>query len=136
MAKVKEVEKPYIKISPTEYRITIAGEPHTIKTGHGLCELIFREFLLGGGLINPETGEITQDIMALISSFKPVGDILLTEFDDYGHVVTKGATFNLKTKDLINLFKLASELILDFIAELETLKEMQTPPAPSVKESL
>lgn len=136
MAKKKEVEKPFIKISPTEYRITIAGEPRTIKTSFGLNELLFREFLQGGGLINPETGEITQDIMALISSFRPVGDVLLTEFDDYGKVVTRGATFNLSTPDLVNLFMLASELIMLFIPELERLKEIQTSPTPGESGSL
>jgi len=136
MAKKKEAEKPFVKISPTEYRITIAGEPRTIKTSFGLNELLFREFITGGGLINPVTGEITQDIMALISSFRPVGDILLTEFDDYGKVVVQGSTFTLSTPDLVNLFMLASELIMLFIGELERLKEMQTSPVPNENESL
>jgi hypothetical protein len=136
MAKVKAAEKPFVKVTPTEYRITIAGEPRTIKTSFGLNELLFREFITGGGLINPTTGEITQDIMALISSFRPVGDILLTEFDDYGKVVVQGSTFTLGTSDLINLFMLASELIMLFIAELERLKEMQTSPVPNENESL
>ena len=135
-SKTKEVEKPFVMISPTEYKIIIDGKPRTIKTSFGLNELLFREFIYGGGIINPETGEITTDIMSLISSFRPIGDILLTEFEDYGKVVTQGTTFNLKTKDLVNLFKLASELIMLFIPELEALKEIQTTPTLKESESL
>lgn len=126
MEKVKEQERAFKKISPTEYVIIIEGQPRTIKTSFGLNELLFKEYILGGGIIDIETGEVTTDVLTLISSFRPIGNILLTEYDEDGKVVSKGATFKLGTADLVNLFLLASELIMDFTKDLETAKRIQT----------
>lgn len=130
MAK-KAVEKPFVKISPTEYQISIDGKLRTIKTSFGLNELLFREFILGGGIINVDTGEVTTDIITLISSFQPVGNILLTEYDDYGKVVTYGSCHGLVTQDVVSLFLLASELIMVFTKELEALKNLQLQLTPN-----
>lgn len=123
-------EKPFKKVSPTEYEIVIGGKTKLINVPFGKTEKIFACFISAGGIIN-EYGEVTTDILSLISSFKSVGDTLLTEFDDAGKVVTEGNCNLLSSVEVISLFQLATEVVENFIKELATL---QKPTVPSPEE--
>jgi len=117
-------EKPFRKVSPTEYEIQLEGRTRTIKVPFKVTEAVFQAFLASGGVINPETGEVQQDIIQLISSFRGVGDILLTERDDEGKVVKEGNCSNLSAEDVMSLFQLATHVVENFI---KLLTQTQAP---------
>lgn len=110
------------KVSNKEYEIQIDGRTHTIRVPFGKTELIFREFISSGGMIDPTTGAVQTDLISLISSFHSVGDVLLTEFDETGKVTKEGNCFDLETEDLIVLFQLATEVIENFIKGLTAMR--------------
>lgn len=123
------------KISSKEYEIVLEGRTKTILIPHGKVEMLFKEFINSGGVIDPETGHVQNDILPLISSFKSVGNLMLTEFDEEGKVTKEGNCFSLESADVINLFKLASDVISDFIKGLTEMQTPETPNPPSEKES-
>lgn len=127
-------QKPFKKISEIEYEVQINGRTKLIKVPFEKVSLLFRAFISNGGIIDPTTGQVQTDIISLISSFKEVGDILLTEYDDYGKVIEAGNCGNLGTTEVIALFQLATSQIESFIASLTGLRT-QTAEAPVVKEN-
>jgi hypothetical protein len=114
------------KISNKEYEIQIDGRTRTIFVPFGKTEMIFREFVSSGGVIDPTTGEVQNDILSLISSFGNVGNVLLTEFDETGKLVKEGNCFNLASEELVDLFQLATSVIENFIKTLTQMKEAST----------
>lgn len=123
MAEAAET-KPFKKINEIEYEIQLQGRTKTIKTPFAVTEKIFHAFVTNGGMIDPATGQVQQDILQLISSFKELGDILLSEYDEEGRLTKGGNCGNLGTTDVVNLFQLASEIVSDFIL---VLTQMQAP---------
>jgi hypothetical protein len=110
----------YRKVNNKEYEITIDGRTKTIMIPFGKTELIFKEFIAHGGVIDPATGEVQTDILSLIASFRSVGDILLTEYDEVGKVAKEGTCADLD----------ATEVIANFIRGLEAMQkqpEIQNP---------
>jgi len=123
------------KISSKEYEIVLEGRTKTVLIPHGKVEMLFKEFINSGGVIDPVTGQVQNDILSLIASFKSVGNLMLTEFDEEGKVTKEGNCFSLESTDVINLFKLASEVISDFIKGLTEMQTPETPNQPSEKEN-
>ena len=120
----------YRKVNNKEYEITIDGRTKTIMIPFGKTELIFKEFIAHGGVIDPATGEVQTDILSLIASFRSVGDILLTEYDEVGKVAKEGTCADLDATEVIELFQLATEVIANFIRGLEAMQkqpEIQNP---------
>ena len=124
-------EKPFKKISNIEYEVQINGRTKAIKVPFGKVEKVFSAFISNGGIIDPQTGQVQTDILSLISSFKDVGNTLLTEYDDAGKVVEEGNCTNLGALEVIGLFLLATAVIEDFIKGLTALQKK----APTVPEA-
>lgn len=120
-------EEAFVKVSETEYQIKLNGKFETIKTPYAKVEKVFHAYINAGGVIDPITGQVQTDILTLITSFKEVGNILLTEHDENGVVTKEGNCANLAVQDVVNLFKLSTELIQNFIKTLEALNPVQTP---------
>lgn len=133
MSETKIETLPFRKVSPTEYEMVIGGRTKLIKVSFGKTEILFKDFISKGGIVNPETGEVETDIISLISSFKDVGNTLLTEYDDYGKVTEAGNCGSLATTEVIALFSLATHVIEDFIKGLAAIQKAKTP-APSAEE--
>lgn len=131
---MSEGTKPFKKVSATEYEIIIGGKTKLVNIPFGKTEKIFSCFISSGGIIN-EQGEVTTDIISLISSFKSVGDTLLTEYSDVGKVVEEGNCSNLSTAEVVALFQLATEVVENFIRELSILQKAAVP-NPVENESL
>lgn len=121
------VEKPFKKVGPIEYEVVLNGRTKALKVPFNTTQLIFNSFISSGGVVDPRTGEVQQDILQLISSFKEVGDILLTERDDDGKVLKEGNCATLSAEDVIVLFQLASEIIQDFMQRLTQLTQPSQP---------
>ena len=117
-------EKSFRKVSPTEYELVLDGRTRTIKVLFKVIEAVFQAFLAAGGVIDPETGEVQQDVLQLIASFRSVGDILLTERDEDGKVVKEGNCSNLSAEDVLALFQLATHVVENFI---KLLTQAQAP---------
>lgn len=113
------------KINNIEYEIQIGGRTRTVKVPFGKTELLFKEFISSGGVIDPQTGAVQNDLISLISSFRSVGNILLTEFDEAGKVTEEGNCFHLESEDLLALFQLATSVIENFISGLTAMKTEQ-----------
>lgn len=124
------VVKPFKKVGPIEYEVTLNGRTKTLKVPFNTTQAIFNSFIRSGGVVDPRTGEVQQDILQLITSFNEVGDILLTERDDEGKVVKEGNCATLSAEDVIILFQLASEIIQDFMQRLTQLAQ-QSQPSPT-----
>lgn len=120
---------PFRKINDKDYEVQIEGRTKAISVPFGKVEQVFAAFIANGGVIDPDTGEVTIDLLTLISSFKDVGNILLTEFDDAGAIITEGSCAKLSTLEVISLFQLATEVIENFIKGLAALQKK--PAAPS-----
>jgi len=117
------VEKPFKKVGPVEYEVQLNGRTKTLKVPFNTTQAIFSSFISSGGVIDPVTGAVQQDILQLITSFKSVGDILLTEHDEDGKVLKEGNCSTLSAEDVIILFQLASEIIQDFILRLTQMNQ-------------
>ncbi|BCS54037.1 hypothetical protein [Geobacter sp. SVR] len=126
MAEVQE--KPFRQVSPTEYEIKIGDQTRIIKAPFAVTEAVFKEFITSGGVIDPETGLVQQNIVQLITSFRNVGDLLLSEYDDEGHETKRGNCAALSASDVVVLFQLATHLVESFIQILAQLKEPQGQP--------
>ena len=111
-------EKSFKKVGPIDYEVQLGGRTKTIKVPFNTTQAIFNSFISSGGIVDPITGEVQQDVLSLITSFKSVGDILLTERDDEGKITKEGNCSTLSAEDVIVLFQLASEIIQDFIQRL------------------
>lgn len=134
MAKAKDAEKPFKKISELEYEIQVAGRTKVIKAPFEKVSLVFKAFIANGGVIDPITGQVNTDILSLISSFKDVGNVLLTEYGEDGKVIEEGSCSCLATKEVIALFTLATHLIQDFMKEMSEMQTAQAPAAPKEDE--
>lgn len=119
----EETPKAFKKVSETEYEITLNGRTKTIQVPFEKVSQVFKCFISNGGIIDPETGTVQTDIISLISSFKEVGNTLLTTHDETGKVLEEGNCANLSTADVIALFTLATTVVEDFIKELTTLQK-------------
>lgn len=131
------VEKPFKKVGPIEYEVQLGGRTKTLKVPFNTTQAIFSSFISSGGVIDPVSGEVQQDILSLITSFKAVGDILLTEHDEEGKVTVEGNCSTLSAEDVIVLFQLASEIIQDFIQRLTQMNpsNQSQPPSEEVKKA-
>lgn len=131
------VEKPFKKVGPIEYEVVLSGRTKTLKVPFNTTQAIFSSFISSGGVIDPVSGEVQQDILSLITSFKAVGDILLTEHDEEGKVTVEGNCSTLSAEDVIVLFQLASEIIQDFIQRLTQMNpsNQSQPPSEEVKKA-
>jgi len=129
-------DKPFKKISAIEYEVQVNGRTKSIKVPFGKVEKVFAAFISNGGIIDPITGQVQTDIISLISSFKDVGNTLLTEYDDKGTVVEEGSCASLDTMEVIALFQLATAVIEDFIKGLLTLQKTTQPAVPDENQSL
>lgn len=133
---MSEQVKPFRQVGPIEYEIQIAGKTKSIRVPFALTESIFKSFIESGGVIDPETGQVQQDIRALIGSFKEIGNLLLSEFDEEGHELKKGNCGNLGASDVIVLFQLAAFIVEDFIKALTQMQAPQSQPeAPKEEKS-
>jgi hypothetical protein len=129
-----EQEKPYVKLSETEYEIKIKGKTKLIEVPFGKVEKVFHAFISNGGIIDPETGQVQTDILSLISSFKDVGNILLTTFDENGQVTEPGNCSTLGTAEVIGLFQMATEVVETFIKGLTAMQTAQNQKQEALKE--
>lgn len=130
----KEEATPFKKISEIEYEVQVGGRTKLIRVPFGKTEALFRDFISNGGIIDPVTGQVQTDILSLISSFKDVGNTLLTEFDDNGKVVTEGNCSTLGTTEVIALFQLATHVIENFIKGLTAIQKSQLSEVPDKNE--
>lgn len=119
--------KLYRKVGSIEYEVQLGGRTKTILVPFGKTEAVFKAFISNGGVIDPETGQMQTDILSLISSFKDVGNVLLTEYDENGKVVTEGNCLNLETNEVVSLFKLATEIVEGFIKTLTQMENQVVP---------
>lgn len=116
-------EKKWKKINEKKYqRMTADGEWVNIDVPYGKVELIFAEFIGLGGMIDGETGAVTTDVVTMISSLSSVGDLLLSEFDPQGELITKGSCKGLATSEVPVLFEIATDIIQNFIQVIATMK--------------
>ncbi len=122
------------KITNKEYEVEINGRTKTIMVPFGKTELIFKEFISNGGVIDPITGEVQTDIISLISSFKSVGNILLTEYDEAGKITKEGNCVDLEAAEVITLFQVATKVIENFILELTAMQKTPEIPNPQSEE--
>ena len=126
-------QEAFVKVSETEYQVMLKGKYVTISTPFEKVSQIFSLYISLGGVIDPTSGEVQTDIMTLVSSFKSVAILLLTEHDEEGKVTKEGNIAGMSTIDVINLFKLSTELIKGFTSVLET--SLMTPtPTPTGEE--
>lgn len=124
------------KISGTEYEIVLQGRTKTIIVPFAKVQKLFKIFVQGGGIIDAETGHIQTDILTLIDSFQDVANLILTEYDENGHVTKEGNCANLDSEDVISLFQLASEVLASFIKGLSAMQPTQeTPNLQNVEEN-
>lgn len=119
----KQLQKPYKKISEIEYEVQANGRTKSIKIPFEKVSMLFRSFIANGGIIDPTTGQVQTDIISLITSFRDVGDILLSEYDDMGKLVEQGNCSQLDSREVIGLFVLASDQIANFILELTEMQK-------------
>lgn len=118
--------KMYRKVGSIEYEIQVGGKTKSIMIPFGKTEAVFKAFISNGGVVNPETGQVTNDILSLISSFKDVGNVLLTEYDENGKVVVEGNCSNMDTAEVVALFKLATEVVEGFIKTLTQIQNQNS----------
>lgn len=123
----EETLTPFNKVSEKEYQIKIDGKYRTINCSFGKTKLLFSAFISNGGIIDVTTGQVQTDIISLISSFGEVGDILLSEYDHEGKLVTQGNCSVLTTSEVVNLFLLSTSIVEGFTRELGNLQKAQTP---------
>ena len=121
------------KVGPIEYEIQLSGRTKTLRVPFGLTEKIFKVFIEAGGIIDPVTGEVQQDVIQLICSFRSIGNILLTEFDENGKAVSEGDCDSLDSVDVITLFQLATEIITNFMQTLAQLNPQSQPEKAGAK---
>ena len=120
----EETVQPFVKVSEKEYQIKINGKYHTINCPFAKTEKLFKIFIMNGGVIDIQSGEVQTDLLTLISSFKEVGDLLLTEFSQDGALLTSGSCSDLTASEVINLFLLATSILESFT---EILAQIKTP---------
>jgi len=121
MAKKKEAEKTYRKISDKEYELQVNGRTKSILAPFGKVEKLFSAFIAGNGVID-ERGNVQTDIITLVSSFHSIGDIMLTEYcPETGKVLVEGNCATLDHSEVIALFQVASEIISNFILSLSQI---------------
>lgn len=130
----KEETKPFKKLSDLEYEIQVNGRTKLIKAPFEKVSLVFKAFIDNGGVIDITTGQVNTDIISLISSFKDVGNVLLTSYGETGEITEEGNCSNLATKEVIALFQLATHLIQDFIVELTAMQKSQELLVPNESE--
>lgn len=130
--------KPFKQVSPIEYEVVLGGRTHTLKVPFRVTEEVFKAFLAAGGVVDPYTNQVQQDISQLITSFQAVGDILLTERDEDGKVIKKGDCLNYSAEDVLVLFQLATHIIENFmqlLVQIQAPKNQQTEsPSENVEE--
>lgn len=114
------MQEPFVKVSDVEYQVLIGGKYVSVSTPFEKVSQIFNLYISLGGVIDPTTGEVLTDVPILVGSFKTIANLLLTEHDEEGKVTKEGTCAKLSTPDVITLFKLANELIKNFISALET----------------
>lgn len=108
-------EKKWRKVNSKRYQILIDEEWQVIDCPYLKVENIVQIFIGNGGMINPISGEVETDPITLISSFKTVGNALLTEHDKEGNVTKEGNCSMLSYEDLPVLFEIAVDIISGFI---------------------
>ena len=122
----EETVKPFRKVSEKEYQILLDNKWKDIHCPFALTEKIFHAFISNGGVIDPTTGQVQTDIISLVTSFKEVGNLLLSEYDLEGKLVKEGNCTSLCTSEVVSLFLLASHIVESFMLELGNLQKAQT----------
>lgn len=125
---MSEAAKPFRQVGEIEYEIQIGGKTKSITVPFALTEKIFHSFISSGGIVDPETGRVQNDILQLIGSFKEIGNLLLGEYDDEGRVVKEGNCACLSPYDVVSLFKLAAFVVESFTKTLIQMKAPQDQP--------
>lgn len=118
-------EEKWKKISDKKYqRLTSEGEWTSIDVPYGRVEQIFEAFLGEGGIIDPHTGAVVTDLYTLITKFRVIGDILLTEYDAQGEVKVKGNCKVLSPDELPPLFSIAVDILENFTEAIKKMKKL------------
>jgi hypothetical protein len=103
------------RINDKKYqRLDAAGEWVGIDVPYGKVELIFEEFIGSGGLIDAY-GNIATDPRTLLAKFGPVGNILLSTFDEKGLLKEEGNCRCLSPSEIPPLFEIAVDVIKNFM---------------------
>lgn len=109
------------KITEKLYTIRINDELKDIKVPYAKVEKLFQSFVGEGGLISAE-GIVQTDIIAMVSKFSAVGDILLSTYGPRGEVIEQGDCGQLSTAEIFGLFEIATDVIEGFIVTISTMK--------------
>ncbi len=127
----------YKKISDKEYEIQLDGRTKTLFFPFGKIQKLLEVFAAKEGLIDANTGEVKTELMTLVSNFGELGTIALSEFDDEGKLTKEVSCKGLAYTDVINVFKMVSEIISDFMLTISqgmVPQEMEQKKAPKPKE--
>lgn len=128
-------EAKWKKITDKKYqRLTDEGEWATVDVPYAKVALLFQTYLGGNGLIDPTTGAVKTDLLTLISSFGELGDILLTEYDNQGNVVTPGNTKMMSIAELVPLFEISTAVIENFIGAVSAIQAKTAEPESDEKQ--
>lgn len=120
---MSQEDKPFRKISEKEYELVINGRTKTISIPYIKVEKLFSAYVTNGGVID-ENGQVVTDIVTLVTSFRAVGDIMLTEYEVVNNkivVAEEGDCSSLSHSEVIALFQLSSEVISNFILSLSQI---------------
>jgi hypothetical protein len=118
-------EEKWKKLSDKKYqRKNSEGEWVTIDVPYGKVELIFTEFIGEGGMIDPATGAVVADLPTLITKFKSIGNIVLTEFDAQGEVKVAGNCKVLSPDEIPALFEIAVDILETFTDAIKSMKKL------------
>lgn len=119
-------EAAWKKISDKKYqRLNSEGEWVTVDVPYGKVEMVFDEFIGAGGLIDPASGAILGDMSSLVSKFKTVGNVILTEFDAEGEIKKKGNCLALDPNEIPPLFEIAVDIIETFSGAISKMKKLR-----------
>lgn len=112
------------KISDKQYSIRLNNTLTDIFVPYAKADSLFRAFVSSGGVIS-EDGVVQNDIISLISNFSVVGNILLSTYGPRGEVLTEGDCSELSVGEVIEVFKVATDIVENFI---KCIGEMQAAP--------
>lgn len=112
----------YTKQSDKLYRTEIDGKLTDIFVPYCKTELIFQAFISSGGQINEE-GQVDTDPLLAFATFKTVGNVLLTEYDQDGNITKNGNCAMLSPAELRDLFLIGKDSVENFISALGDLNQ-------------
>ncbi|WP_299316378.1 hypothetical protein [uncultured Halomonas sp.] len=111
------------RINSKKYQVELDGELRNLSVPYGKVEVLIEEFFAKGGMVDPATGTVLTDIPTLVRAFGTMGDILLSEYDGRGKLVTEVCCREFSLEEIPQLFEIAVDVIQNFTKAVFAMQE-------------